>query len=152
VVLGADLDAAAGRQCPRDRGELVGTGARVDVQPEVGQVHRQPRVTRQPGELAGQARVVVGDPLGHGRVVDQLAELVDAAGDAAFVELAGDPDGVRGRAARDVPRRRPPRELLPPRHGPDHLLPPRAGRQPEQHRTVDRHGPMMRRRRSSRRA
>ena len=55
-VLGADLDPTAGRERPRDRLQPVGGRRRVDVDGQVAQVQRQPRLGR-----AGRAIAAASD-------------------------------------------------------------------------------------------
>ena len=78
-ILRPDLDAPASGQPRGDRGEAIGAACRVDVQPEVRKVDRQPRVRWQGVDLIGQSQIAGSDPLRDRGVLHQLAELVDAA-------------------------------------------------------------------------
>src|SRR5262249_52772332 len=93
VVLGSDLDAPAGSQAGGDHGEAVRAAVRVDIQAKVGQVGRQPYPRREGVDLVGQAKIGGSDPVGGRRVVNGLAEQVNAAAHAPLVECPRCPDG-----------------------------------------------------------
>ncbi len=78
VVLCPDLNAPTSAQSPGDPGEPLGAAGHLDVQTEVRQVDRQPRILRQVAYLTGQPQIVSGDTLGDRDVIDLLAELIDA--------------------------------------------------------------------------
>ncbi len=65
-------------QLPGDRSETLSASGRVDVQPEVREVDREPRILQQVTQLTSQPQVVSGDAPGDRDVVDLLAELIDA--------------------------------------------------------------------------
>lgn len=89
VILGSDLNTLARWKSHSDRGEMVCTSPLVDIQAEVGQVHGQPRRVRQRHKLLRQLEILSDNACRHGRVFDQLPELIDAGGHTRARQLAG---------------------------------------------------------------